>query len=94
MIIKCGKFKFVRTILSHKKTERLNHRINPVLKKWMIIIFPDKKESEIIDSALAEYLFRNGLNLIEEDGEMRFRKEATKLHVKGHCKNCHYYKNW
>jgi len=94
MIYKHPKSKFVYTLLKHKKTETKLIRLSPEVRELINRVNIENNETAFIHKAIAEYLYRNGLRLIDEDGEMRFRKEAAKPYVKGRCKNCWFVRNW
>lgn len=92
MIQKLSKKEFVYTILRCKKTKSKLIRISPEV--FDLIINKDKNPTAFIHRAIAEQLFRDGLRLIDHDGQRQFRVEAAKPYAPKHCKNCWYMRNW
>lgn len=94
MINKLSKKQFVYTLLVYKKTNTKLLRLSPEIIRLIEMINNEKNETAFIHKAIAEYLYRNGLRLIEIDGKNEFRIEAAKPYVKKQCRNCWYIKNW
>jgi len=94
MIYKLSKTKFVYTLFKLKKTKSKPIRISPEIERLIATVNKEKNETAFIHKAIIENLFRNGLRLIDNNGELQFRKEASKPYVKGHCKNCWFVRNW
>ena len=94
MIYKLSKTKFVYTLFRLKKTKSKPIRISPEIQRLIAMVNKEKNETAFIHKAIIENLFRNGLRLIDDNGELQFRKEAAKPYVKGRCKNCWFVRNW
>ena len=94
MIQKLSKSKFVYTLLKYKKTDTKLVRLSPEIEKLINSVNKEKNTTAFIHRAIAEYLFRNGLRLINEGDKQYFRIEAVKPYVNKHCKNCWYVTNW
>jgi hypothetical protein len=94
MIQKLSKKEFVYTILRCKKTKSKLIRISPEVFDLIIGFSNGKNPTAFIHRAIAEQLFRDGLRLIDHDGQRQFRIEAAKPYVSKRCKNCWYEKNW
>ncbi len=97
MIIKTKKSGLYVHFKKFKKTKRINGRISPELKEQIHALFPTFSEQKIIDIALVNLLFQEGLNLINEDGNKYLRIEAHRPYISKKnyiCRNCYYYKNW
>jgi len=94
MTYKEPKTKLVYTLFKLKKTKSKLIRINPEIERLIALVNKEKNETAFIHKAIIEYLFRNGLRLVTDEGIQYFRVEASKPYVKGHCKNCWFVKNW
>jgi len=94
MTYKAPKTKFVYTLFKLKKTKSKPIRISPEIQRLIALVNKENNETAFIHRAIIEYIFRNGLRLVIDNGAQYFRVEASKPYVKGHCKNCWFVRNW
>ena len=94
MIYKLNKKQFVYTLLKYKKTESKLIRLSPEVREVIKLVSKENNETKFIHKAIIDYIFRNGLRLIEENGKRYFRTETSKPYAKGKCRNCWFVKNW